>query len=93
MIRYNGIGMHHWSNGGKPARFLGMNGFTSIFIGGMLFYRNLNFWLFSIAVIAFLLYIEKVKKMTFRSFLRRLNVLLIGRLRSTQDVLRGWNNG
>jgi hypothetical protein len=93
MIRFLGTGMSHWSNAAKPARFIGMNGFTSILVVGMLFYKNLEFFLFSIVVMALLLWIERVKKMTIRSFLRGLKVWFVGRLRSTQDIMRDWFNG
>ncbi|MCL2876012.1 MAG: IcmT/TraK family protein [Betaproteobacteria bacterium] len=93
MIRFQGAGMYHWSNAARAARFLGMNGYTSILVGIMLFHWEVKFWVFAISVMILLAWIERVKKMTFASFLRWLNVLLVGRLRNTQDVLREWHHG
>jgi len=90
MIRYQGVGIGHWSNAARPARFLGMNGFTSILMGIMLFNHSWKIWGFGVVIMVFLLWIERVKKMTILSFLRWLNVLLIGRQRRTQDMLREW---
>jgi hypothetical protein len=81
-------GRYHWSHGAHGPRFYGINAAACIPLLVLVLHPSWMGLYVVLATIGFLLYVEKVKKMTLRSFFRSFNILLTGRVKSSLNLFK-----
>ena len=83
-------GRYHWSRSAPPARFFVIN--DSAALPWLMLLLVPAFWKFllplALCMTIGLVYIEVVKKMTVRAVLRRVGVFMVGRVRTTHNLLK-----
>jgi len=81
-------GRYHWSNCALPAQFFKINAAASLPWLAVVLHPGWMTFSVALAVTAILLYVEIVKKMSIRAFMRAVNVWLTGRVKSTNNLIK-----
>ncbi len=81
-------GRYHWSNCALPARFFRINAAAALPWLIVILHPSWNTLWIALAVTAILIYIEMFKKMTVKAYMRSLNILLTGRVKSTKNLIK-----
>lgn len=92
-MRYNMLtGRYHWSNCAFPARFFKINAVASLPWLSVVLHPSWTTACVALVVTGALIYIETIRGMTVSAFLRAINVLLTGRVKSTGNLKRTLSN-
>ena len=81
-------GRYHWSNGAHSARFFVINAAACIPLLVLILHPSWWGLYATLATIAFLFWVEKIKKMTLSAFTRSINISLTGRVKSSINLFK-----
>lgn len=81
-------GRYHWSHCASPARFFKINAVASLPWLAVVLYPRWSTLIFAVVVSSALVYVEVIHRMTLRAFLRAVNVIFTGRVKSTQNLMK-----
>lgn len=81
-------GRYHWSNAAHSARFFIINAGACVPLLALILHPSWWGLYTAVTTVVFLFWVEKIKKMTLRSFARSINVTLTGRVKSSLNVLK-----
>lgn len=81
-------GRYHWSNCASPARFFVINASASVPWLILLLHPSWVTLELALGMTGVLIYIEVIKKMTVVAFLRAIGVQLVGRQKSTMNLVK-----
>lgn len=80
-------GRSHWSNSARSAVFVKINAIAAVPLLLLLLFPSMKLLYFSIVFIGLLIYVEVIKGMSIKAFLRELNVKLTGHIKTTSNLL------
>lgn len=81
-------GRYHWSNGAYGARFFAINAVACLPILALILHPSWMLLYIALGVVAVLIYIEKIRKMSLGAFSRSLNITLTGRVKSSLNLIK-----
>lgn len=81
-------GRYHWSNAAYSARFFVINAAACLPLLALILHPSWLGLYVTLATIVFLFWVEKIKKMTLSAFLRSINIVLTGRIKSSINLLK-----
>jgi len=79
-------GRYHWSNAAYSARFFIINAVACAPLLVLVLRPSWGGLFAALATIVFLLWVEKVKKMTLAAFFRSINIWLTGRVKASINL-------
>lgn len=81
-------GRYHWSKSAPPTRFFVINAVAAVPWLLLLLFPGLTMLCIAIGLTAFLIYVEKFKKLTVKAYMRSLGIFLTGRVKATTNILK-----
>jgi len=81
-------GRYHWSHAAREPRFFFIHSIACLPLLALVLHPSWKGLYVSLIVIALLVWIEKVKKMTLRAFLRSTNLWVTGRVKTSLNLFK-----
>jgi hypothetical protein len=81
-------GRSHWSNGARSAQFFVINAAACLPMLVLILHPTWSGLYVTLGTIAFLFWVEKVKKMTLSAFARSINIALTGRVKASLNLFK-----
>lgn len=81
-------GRYHWSNAAHSARFIKINAVAAVPLLILILFPSMTGLFITLGIIAFLIWVELVKKMSIRAFFRSVNIVLTGRVKASLSLIK-----
>lgn len=82
------VGRYHWSNAAYSARFFVIDAFACVPMLAVIMHPSWTGLYLLLGTIAFLFYVERIKKMSIRAFFRSINLVFTGRVKSSLNIFK-----
>lgn len=82
------VGRYHWSNAAHTARFFVIDAFACVPMLALILHPSWMGLYVLLGTIAFLFYVERIKKMTLGAFFRSINLVFTGRIKSSLNIFK-----
>lgn len=81
-------GRYHWSNAAPAAKFFKINAVAAVPILLLFLYPSMTLLYVTLGIVGFLIWVELIKKMSLRAFLRSVNILITGRVKASINNIK-----
>jgi hypothetical protein len=82
------VGRYHWSNAAHSARFFVIDAVACVPMLALILHPSwLGLYILLITV-AFLFWVERIRKMSLAAFFRSINIVLTGRVKSSLNIFK-----
>jgi len=81
-------GRSHWSHGALTPRFFIINAVACLPVLGLILVPSWKMLYLAVGTVAFLIWVEKIKKMTLSAFYRSINITLTGRKKASLNLFK-----